>query len=224
MTDLPSQPARPAPFIVFEGIEGCGKSTQIELLAGRLRSAGREPLLTREPGGTPLGEALRKLLLDWTGGEIDGLTELFLLEASRRVHVRTVVRPALEAGRIVISDRFADSSIAYQGGGRGLDVGMIERFNRVATGGLAADLTILLDLPAEQGLERVRRRDRVKDRLEREVLAFHESVRDAYLTHARERGEPGYRIIDARRSPDDIAACVYAWVAAVLAGGSENRG
>jgi len=205
-------PARTSLFLVFEGIEGCGKSTQIALLAERLREAGRECLVTREPGGTPLGEALRDLLLRWEGGEIDGLTELFLLEASRRAHVRTLILPALEAGTVVVSDRFADSSIAYQGGGRGIDLDLIERLNRAATGGLGADLTILLDLPAEEGLERIRKRDRVEDRLERERLAFHQRVREAYLAHARKSGPPRYRVIDARLDVREIAARIWAWV------------
>ncbi|MFH1144446.1 MAG: dTMP kinase [Candidatus Eisenbacteria bacterium] len=192
-----------SPFIVFEGIEGCGKSTQIDLLATYLRGLKRACLITREPGGTPLGESLRELLLRWEGTGLDGLAELFLLEASRRVHVEQLILPALAGGTVVLSDRFSDSSVAYQGGGRGVDLDLIRRLNHAATGGLRADLTILLDLPAEAGLRRVERRDRAEDRLEREVLAFHERVREAYLDIARQ-GAPGFRVVDASQSREEI--------------------
>jgi dTMP kinase len=205
-----------APFIVFEGIEGCGKSTQIARLAARLEAGGRSCLTTREPGGTPLGEALRELLLGWQGSELDGLTELFLLEASRRAHVRQVISPALQAGTTVISDRFADSSMAYQGGGRGLDPELIERLNRIATEGVEPDLTVLLDLAPEEGLRRVRERERGEDRLEREVIDFHRRVREAYLSLARRRDKQRFRVIDANLPADAIHARVCDWAGALL--------
>ncbi len=194
---------RRAPLIVFEGVEGCGKSTQIDRLATLLREANRPFLITREPGGTALGDALRDLLLHFAGTGIDGLTELFLLEASRRTHVREVIRPALGRGVLVISDRFADSSVAYQGGGRQLGLEMVESLNRQATDDLQPDITILLDLPPEVGLARIGMRAGPEDRMEREALDFHRRVRDAYLNLAARRGK-GYRIIDAAGSPDQV--------------------
>jgi dTMP kinase len=196
-----------APFIVFEGVEGCGKSTQIDRLAARLEAAGRPFLVTREPGGTPLGDALRDILLHFGASGIDGLTELYLLEAARRAHVCEVIRPALGKGILVICDRFADSSVAYQGGGRELGIELVEEMNRRATGNLTADLTILLDLPAEEGLARIGRRGRPEDRLEREELAFHTRVRDAYLRLAERRGD-AYRVVDALLPPERVSAIV----------------
>ncbi len=206
MSDLPTFLQEPV-FVAFEGIEGCGKSTQIRLLGERLERAGRPYLVTREPGGTPLGDALRELLLTPAGEGIDGLTELFLLEAGRRHHVRSVILPALEEGWIVLCDRFADSSVAYQGGGRGLGVERVEQLNALATGGTWPDRTILLDLPAEEGLARVGRRADPRDRMEREGLAFHQAVRQTYLDLAVRRGT-GYRVIDARPSPETVHAAV----------------
>ncbi len=204
MTRFLSQPV----FIAFEGVEGCGKSTQIRLLAERLSRESRPHLITREPGGSALGDALRDLLLTPAGEGIDGLTELFLLEASRRHHVKQVIRPALRNGQIVLCDRFADSSVAYQGGGRGLGVERVEQLNALATGEVWPDRTILLDLPAEDGLVRVGRRSDPRDRMEREALDFHRSVRQTYLDIARRRGDR-YRVIDARPGPAEVAAAVW---------------
>ena len=161
------------PFIAFEGVEGCGKSTQIELLARALSEKKQPYIISREPGGTPLGEALRELLLSPASTGIDGLTELFLLEASRRSHMQEVIRPALERGVVVICDRYADSSVAYQGGGRELGVELVTELNRRATDGLMPDITILLDLDPKTGLIRVGRRQRPEDRMELEALEFH---------------------------------------------------
>ena len=202
--DVPSD-SRRAPFIAFEGVEGCGKSTQIGRLSSLLTAANRPFLVTREPGGTPLGEAVRAALLSHASSGMDGLTELFLLAASRRAHVRGVILPALERGILVISDRFADSSVAYQGGGRGLAIEVVERVNELATDGLRPDLTLLLDLVPEVGAERVSRRGQVEDRLEKEALAFHQRVRQAYLELARRRG-PTYRVIDASAPVEEVAA------------------
>jgi dTMP kinase len=206
MTETPDTGARErGALIVFEGIEGCGKSTQIERLCAHLARRGRRFLATREPGGTPLGDALREILLESEGEGLDGLTELFLLEAARRVHVRRVIAPAIAQGTIVVSDRFADSSVAYQGAGRGLGVEKVERLNDLATDGCRADLTFLLDVPVEVGLARVAHRARRVDRMEREVRDFHERVRQGYLDLARRRGE-SYVRIDAQRPPDAVWA------------------
>lgn len=204
-----------AGFIAFEGVEGCGKSTQIERLADHLIRQGRSILVTREPGGTPLGDALRGLLLSPASSGIDGETELFLLSASRRAHVTQTIRPALARGQIVICDRFADSSVAYQGGARGLGLEVVERINALATGGLMPQATVLLDLDPAVGLARVGRRGRAEDRMEREALAFHRRVRETYLLLAERRGEE-YCRIDASASPDQVFAEILAYLAPIL--------
>lgn len=202
------------PFIVFEGVEACGKSTQIERLAGRLRAAGKPCVVTREPGGTPLGESIRTLLLE-KGTPLDGLTELFLLSAARHHHVEEVIRPALARGEIVLSDRFADSSVAYQGGGRELPLDIVEKVNRIATGGLVPDLVVLLDLPPQVGFQRMCGRGRSEDRLELEGIDFHERVRAAYLALAR-RDQNRYRVFDAASSEEELAAEVWKVVSRLL--------
>ncbi len=203
----PPTPAagQPARFIVFEGIEGSGKSTQIARLSALLTRMGRPHLVTREPGGTRLGDALRELLLSPASAGIDGLTELYLLEASRRMHVLEVIRPALERGTSVLCDRFGDSSVAYQGGGRQLGAAIVEDLNRQATGGLEPDVTILLDLAVEDGLARVGRRGLGEDRMEREALAFHDRVRRTYLEIAARRPER-YRVVAAAAPPEAVFA------------------
>jgi dTMP kinase len=202
-------------FLAFEGIEGCGKSTQIALLAAHLTGLGRSHVLTREPGGTALGDALRELLLRPEQEGLDGMTELFLLEAARRAHVREVIAPACERGLVVISDRYADSSVAYQGVGRGLGVELVERLNAMATGGVEPGLTLLLDLPVAVGLARVSRRARGEDRMEREALVFHERVRQGYLDLARRRGDR-YAVIGAEGSVERTFAQVLERVAPLL--------
>ncbi len=214
----PRREGHRSPFIALEGIEGCGKSTQIARLAEHLDRNGRAYRITREPGGTPFGDALRDLLLRPEGEPLDGLTELFLLEAARRRHVREVIVPALIAGSIVIADRYADSSVAYQAGGRGLSTELVEQLNDLATDGLMPDLTLLLDLPADVGLARVAGRDRARDRMERERIDFHRRVRAAYLELARRRGEERYRVIDARRDIEVVTDEVLAAVAPLLKG------
>jgi len=171
-------------FITFEGIDGSGKSTQLRLLGNFLRANGCDALLTREPGGTTLGLRLRAALLDATE-EVDPLTELLVFAADRAQHVRRMVRPALAAGRVVISDRYADATVAYQGGGRGFAPELIAQIVQLATEGLKPDLTLLFDVSVEESTNRTTRRSTSKtssrDRLDIEHADFHARVRDAYL-------------------------------------------
>jgi dTMP kinase len=177
----------PGTFITFEGIDGSGKSTQLRLLGNFLRANGCDALLTREPGGTTLGLRLRAALLD-AMEEVDPLTELLVFAADRAQHVRRVLRPALATGRVVISDRYADATIAYQGVGRGFAPELISQIVQLATDGLKPDLTLLFDLPIEESINRTARRSTGKssgklsrDRLDIEKADFHARVRDAYL-------------------------------------------
>ena len=174
----------PALFIIFEGGEGSGKTTQLKALLTHLRSTGRDAVETRDPGGTPIGKQIRGLLLDRENTRMGPATELLLYEASRAQLVHEVIRPALAAGRIVLCDRFTDSTVAYQGYGRGLDLELIARLNALATEGLRPDLTFLLDLDPGVGLARATRRVTERqerhDRIEAEVLAFHQRVRTGY--------------------------------------------
>ena len=171
-------------FVTFEGGEGSGKTTQLKTLLGYLRSVGRDVVETRDPGGTAIGNQIRGLLLDGENARMDSLTELLLYEASRTQLVQEVVQPALAAGRILLCDRFTDSTVAYQGYGRGLDLDLIGRLNASATRGIRPDLTFFLDLDPIVGLERVKRRlvpsRASRDRLEGEALAFHERVRQGF--------------------------------------------
>ncbi|HBT48050.1 MAG TPA: dTMP kinase [Peptococcaceae bacterium] len=206
-------------FITFEGPDGSGKTTQMELLARHLELKGFKVLCTREPGGTPLAEAIRRLLLSPWPEQVLGITEVFLYAAGRAQHVREKLLPALEAGRIVLSDRFVDSSVAYQGFGRGLDPGLVGRINELATGGLTPRLTLLLDLPPEEGLRRRRAAERKDgpDRFEEEDLDFHRRVREGYLELARR--EPGrIKIINAAASRDEVFRQVREAVEPLLEG------
>jgi dTMP kinase len=194
-------------FITFEGIEGSGKSSQITLLTDHLRS--KQPAvavtLTREPGGTPIGDQVRKILLDPENSALDPSAELLLYAASRAQHLREVIRPALESGSIVLCDRFSDATIAYQGYGRGLDLDMIHALDRLVTAGMRPDLTILLDVETAVGLARARGRNNqqgleTEARFENEALVFHERVRQGYLTLAREAPDR-MKIVDAAQPP-----------------------
>jgi dTMP kinase len=192
----------PGLFVTFEGGEGSGKSTQIARLAARLRSLGADPLVTREPGGTALAEGIRELLLDRGGPTAadpavdphpNRVSEALLMVAARADLVEKVIRPALAGGRVVLCDRYGDSTLAYQGGGRGLDAGLLAEWNRVATGGLVPDLTLLFDLDPRVGLARRAGVSGSANRLDRESLQFHGRVRACYLELA--AAEPGRWIV-----------------------------
>lgn len=209
-------------FITFEGIDGSGKSTQLRLLAQWFGARGEQALVTREPGGTPLGKKIRAALLD-IDGVVDPLAELLLYAADRAQHVNTVLRPSLAAGEVVLSDRYADATVAYQGAGRQFPPQLIARVVEIATGGLKPDLTLLFDLPVAMGLARTLRRGDVEaqpDRLDSEDVAFHERVRRAYLDLA--AAEPGrVRLVDAAGAAEEIQTWVRALVTDFLA--TRNR-
>ena len=196
---------RRGPLITFEGGEGTGKSTQIERLRTYLEGKGWTVLVTREPGGTPLAESIRQLLLE-PRYDPDPLTELFLLEASRREHVDRVIRPALERGEAVVCDRFSDSSMVYQGIAGGVPEATVAFLNAVATSGLVPDRTIVLDLEAEEGLKRARRRNEDlghSSRIDESPATFHRRVREGYLELAR-REPKRVRMIDAQGTPEEV--------------------
>jgi dTMP kinase len=186
-------------FITLEGPEGAGKSTLIPKLLEFIQAMGREVISTREPGATELGKEIRRLLLE--GENLSGTTELFLFLADRSHHVSTLIRPALERGAVVLCDRFTDSTVVYQSSGRGLPIVEVEALNRIATGGLKPDLTLLLSVPPAVGLARATK----GDRLDREPLAFHESVAEGYLALAEAEPER-IRVVDANRPASEVFA------------------
>lgn len=211
----PASAAAPSPapsgrglFVVFEGGDGAGKSTQVGLLVDALRAEGHDTLRTREPGGTPLGERVRELVLDPAHGPVDARAEALLFAAARAAHVAQLIRPALAAGRTVVCDRFADSSAAYQGAGRGLGLDRVAELNAWATAGLVPDLTVLLDVPAGTGRTRREARDGTAgDRLETEPDAFHDANRAAFLELAG-RAPERYLVLDATRPAGELSAAV----------------
>jgi dTMP kinase len=211
-------------FITFEGIDGCGKSTQLRLLASELRVRGVPVVATREPGGTTLGQKLRSALLD-VQEQVDPLAELLVFAADRAHHVRTLLRPALEQNQVVLSDRYADATVAYQGGGRGFEPGLIEKIVQLATGGLKPDLTLLFDLSVAESAVRTRKRVQNKrtDRLDKEDAEFHTRVRNAYLEIANAAPER-FRIINARGSVAETHRIVMDIVIPFLAGRGLLRG
>ncbi|MBW4448429.1 MAG: dTMP kinase [Spirirestis rafaelensis WJT71-NPBG6] len=167
-------------LIVFEGVEGCGKTSQMQLCQEWLQNLGISVVVTREPGGTPLGLDLRRLLLDAENKTIFNTTELLLYAADRSQHVEQKLKPNLEKGNIILCDRYTDSTIAYQGYGRGLDINLIKQLNAIATGGLESDLTLWLDVDIEVGLSRKRADNDIADRIELEAIAFHRRVQQGY--------------------------------------------
>ncbi|HZG77177.1 MAG TPA: dTMP kinase [Paenibacillus sp.] len=201
-------------FITFEGPDGSGKTTQMRLLSERLASMGADVVRTREPGGTRIGDRLREIVLSPENEEMQDETEILLYAASRAQHVREVIEPALERGRIVICDRFVDASIAYQGYGLGRDPDEVARINRFATGGLRPHRTYLLDVPVEVSRERLLARAQASggeglDRIERKEREYHERVREGFLLIAKAEPQRVTRI-DASRSVDEIAADIHA--------------
>ena len=198
-----------SPFVVLEGVDGSGKSTQAGLLVERLMADGREVVSTREPGATPAGAAIRSIVLG--GADLDPRTEALLIAADRAEHAALVIRPALARGAVVVSDRYIPSSLAYQGVARGLGVDEIERLSRWATGGLEADLVVVLDASVE---EVAARRDAPRDRMERESRAFSDDVRRAYRELA---AAHGWEVVDGNAPVEDVAAEIWRLVQRLLA-------
>lgn len=190
-------------FIVFEGIDGCGKGTQIKKLEGLFKDLGVDALFTREPGGVRLSEKIRELLLDKENDEMTDTCEMLLFAASRSMSVEKLIVPALEAGKVVVCDRFLDSSIAYQGGARGLGVEKVRNLNLVATNGLVPDLTILLDLDGQIGANRNQMMGGKDDRMESAGVAFQNKVRETYLENAK-LDMSRYLIVDATKTREEI--------------------
>lgn len=194
-------------FITFEGIDGSGKSTQLRLLADDLRFRGFNVLTTQEPGGTPLGRRLRQAFLE-TEENVAPMAELLCYAADRAQHVEFLIKPALNEGKIVISDRYADATAAYQGAGRGFSETIIKQVIKLATGGLKPDLTVFFDLPVGLSLQRTNKRDEMgelKNRLDKENSEFYERVRDAYLQIIAKEPKR-FRVIDATKSVEEIHA------------------
>jgi dTMP kinase len=208
-------------FITFEGTDGSGKSTQLRMLASQLRLRRQEVVATREPGGTPLGTRVRELLLH-AEEQVDPLAELLLYAADRAQHVRTLIRPALDSGHVVLSDRYADATAAYQGAGRGFPDELVSELIALATGGLMPDMTLLFDLTVEESLRRAAHRTRegkAADRLDAENAAFYTRVRDAYLRIAAAEPER-VKVVDASGSVEEIHVQVMRLVMPLI----ESRG
>jgi dTMP kinase len=197
----------PGLFIALEGGDGAGKSTQAGLLCRALEEGGRTVVRTREPGGTPIGEKLRSLVLEHGHGDIDARTEALIFAASRAAHVQQVIAPALRRGDVVVCDRYIDSSVAYQGAGRKLGPRAVLDVNLWATEGLLPDLTVLLDVDPAEGRSRRTAGAAVEDRLESEPDDFHASIRDAFLDLAREEPER-YLVLSAAGTPEDLHVAI----------------
>lgn len=203
-------------FITFEGVEGCGKSTQVRLLVEALHKAGRAVYVTREPGGTPIGEAIRGILLDPANEVMCKETEILLYAAARAQHVAEVIRPKLDEGVVVISDRYADATTAYQGAARGFSPQQLSTLHQLATENLQPHLTIVLDVPVADGLSRVLQRSidagtRAYDRLESESVEFHERVRAAYLQIAKDHPQRVH-VVNGKRTINEIHADILSLV------------
>ncbi len=202
-------------FIAFEGGDGAGKSTQASLLAAALESRGHTVLRTREPGGTPIGEKLRSLVLDHGHGHIDARTEALIFAASRAAHATQVIRPALEDGTVVLSDRYIDSSVAYQGAGRNLGADAVRTLNNWATDELHPDLTVLLDVEPAIGRQRRTAGEAVEDRMESEADEFHYRIREAFLALAQSAPET-YLVLPAHQAVEELSAQILARVTTLL--------
>lgn len=211
-------------FITFEGIEGCGKSTQLRLIAKRLQENGYDVVVTREPGGCPIADQVRAILLDARNSAMTPLAELLLYAAARAQHTEEVVKPALAAGKVVLCDRFADATVVYQGYGRGIDLAVIADLNRMAAGTLRPDMTVLLDCPVSVGLSRAFSRissaqGAREERFEQESLQFHERVRQGYLKLA--AAEPDrFVVIGGDRGIEETGDDIYRAVLPRLTGGA----
>jgi dTMP kinase len=209
------------PFITLEGPDGSGKSTQFRLLSDRLTAAGFTVVESAEPGGTPIGRQIRRILLDAANRDLAPMTELLLMFAARAQNVEQWILPALKEGKIVLSDRFTDSTLAYQGAARGLGAEIVRQVDRIACHGLVPDLTICVDVDTETGLARAHRRNRDsaemdESRIDREAVEFHRKVRDAYFALA--VSEPKrVRMIDGNKAPELVAESVWAEVSSFLA-------
>lgn len=204
-------------FITFEGIDGSGKSTQLRLLAENLRARGRDAITTREPGGTELGRQLRAAFLE-THEKVAPMAELLAFAADRAQHVEFLIKPALAAGKIVISDRYADATFAYQGAGRGFPQDEVDQVIELATGGLKPDLTLFFDIPVEMAMERMSNRDESEakpNRMDAEAAEFYHRVRDSYLTIA--AAEPArFIVVDASGSVEEIQNKVASIVGGII--------
>lgn len=211
-------------FIVFEGGEGAGKSLQVEVLAGHLREAGHSIVVTREPGGTRIGEQIRSITHNPENVDLHAKAEAYLMAASRAQHVAETIAPALDAGKIVISDRFVDSSIAYQGYGRQIGPDVVASLNELAVAGAAPDLTILLNISPEEGMRRRREASKTNDRLDLQQKDFYERVYGGYLTLAK-KDPSRYLVIDAAAPVETVGNKVWEAVKAFLEkrnGGKKN--
>ncbi|KKL58607.1 hypothetical protein LCGC14_2223660, partial [marine sediment metagenome] len=204
----------PGLFISFEGVEGSGKSTQAKMAADALTKEGRPVVLTAEPGGTPISQAIREVLLDSSHGAMEPVTELLLYAAARRQHLYELILPALDEGKVVITDRFSDSTSAYQGAGRGLEMGLIAELDRMVTGGLKPDLTLIFDIDVEEGLMRNRGAGK-RDRLELEDVEFHKRVREGFLDIANNEPER-VKIVQVSGDKDEVHEKVMAVIKGVM--------
>ena len=215
-------------FITFEGVEGSGKTTQIQRLKKYLTRKGIRCIVTREPGGCPIGEKIRKILLDPDHHEMARTTELFLYEAARAQHVKEVIKPHLDKAGIVLCDRFSDATLAYQGYGRKLDLKWVQRLNDLSSQGIRPDVTFLLDCPSEVGLKRALQRNRIlkqekEERFEREEIEFHRRVRNGYLAIAKK--EPRrVKVVDTRQGEERVFEKIQKIIDNLLKGTTSSRG
>ena len=209
-------------FITFEGIDGCGKSTQISLLARHLEQEGIVPLLTREPGGTPVSEAIREILISPDNAGMTQIAELLLYLAARAQHMEEKIVPALRAGRLVLCDRFEIATFAYQGFGRGFSVEELKRLNRFATGGISADLTLIFDISVESSRNRLAAMNKVKDRLESDSVHFYEKIREGYRALASE--DEKILLLDGEKGIEELSLEVYAQIKRLMTPYTSNNG